>query len=122
MDGHTDSRGWAAAFAAGLLLRPLLIVPMAPSGPLAGSDLLPLAIAGLFAGSAGLAAGVWLGSRLFTALGILSAVVAPAIAVAGAWAGLPAPWPLLLAVYDGGLAVVGAMAWRAWQGTAADRR
>lgn len=97
----------------GLVLRPVLIVPMAPSGPLGGSDLLPVAVASLIGAGLLLAVGVVVGNRLATALAIVTAVAAPVVAVVGAIAGLPMPWPLLLAVYDIVLAAVGIAAWRA---------
>ncbi|MCU0506363.1 MAG: hypothetical protein MUE82_11460 [Chloroflexi bacterium] len=103
---------WTRAFAAGLLLRPVLIVPMAPSGPLGGSNLLPAALAAVFVLSAVLAAGVLSRIRPATALGIVTAVGGVVIAAAGAWAGLPGPWPLLLVAYNGALAVAGIRAWR----------
>ncbi len=97
----------------GLALRPVLIVPMAPSGPLGGSELLPAAVVVLIGGSIMLAAGVLIGNRPMTALAILTAVAAPFLAVVGAIAGLPMPWPLLLAIYDIALAAIGIAAWRA---------
>jgi NaMN:DMB phosphoribosyltransferase len=86
---------------------------MAPSGPLAGSDLLPIALASLFALSFLIAAGAFLGNRPAMALGILTAVGGiPLAAVIGVALDLPMPWALLLAGYNAVLAVVGLQAWR----------
>ncbi len=63
MRGRSDSLTWKKAFAAGLLLRPILIVPMAPSGPLGGSDMLPIGLASVFALSVLIAAFVFVGNR-----------------------------------------------------------
>ena len=91
----------------GLLLRPILIVPMAPSGPLGGSSMLPIGLASVFALSIVLAAGVLVGYRLAIAFGIFTAVAGLVVAVIGAALGLPMPWPLAMAAYSIALAVVG---------------
>ncbi len=111
MRGRSDSLKWKKVFAAGLVLRPILIVPMAPSGPLGGS-LLPIGLALVFALSILLAVGVFVGYRLVIAFGILTAVAGLPLAVLGAYLGLPMPWPLALAGYNVGLATVGIKAWR----------
>ncbi|MEW6224530.1 MAG: hypothetical protein AB1627_07855 [Chloroflexota bacterium] len=111
MRGRSLSRAWTKGFAAGLLVRPILIVPMAPSGPLGGSDLLPLALASVFAGSLPLAVGVYVGIRLAIAFGIFTAVAGVVVAAIGGYLGLPMPWPLAMAAYNLGLAAVGVRAW-----------
>ncbi len=112
MRSRSDSRAWTIAFAAGLALRPILIVPMAPSGPLGGSSLLPVALVLLFAGNVVLALSMLARIRVVTAFGIFTAVAGVGLAAVGAWAGLPAPWPLLLVGYDVLLVLVGLRAWR----------
>jgi hypothetical protein len=111
MRGHHGSLAWKKVFAAGLLVRPILIVPMAPSGPLGGSELLPLGLASVFAGSFVLAAGAWLGVRVLTAFGIISALAGVALAAIGAVLGLPEPWPLLLVGLNAALVPAGIEAW-----------
>ena len=112
MRGRSDSLTWKKVFAAGLLLRPILIVPMAPSGPLGGSNLLPIGLASVFALSILLAAGVFVGYRLVIAFGIFTALAGLVLAAIGAYLGLPMPWPLALAGYNIALAAVGIKAWR----------
>jgi hypothetical protein len=107
MRSRSDTVTWKRAFAAGLLLRPILIVPMAPSGPLGGSYLLPIGLASVFALSILLAAGVFVGYRLAIAFGIFTAVAGLVVAVIGAFLGLPMPWPLAMAAYNVALAAVG---------------
>jgi hypothetical protein len=109
----SGSRAWRTALAAGLLIRPILIVPMAPSGPLGRSDLLPIALLAVFAGSALLAGGVLVGYRLVVALGIATAVAGIPLAAIGASVGLPMPWPLALAACNLALAAIGTRTWRA---------
>ncbi len=105
--------GRRRTFAGALLVRPILVVPMAASGPLGGSELLPLGLALLFAGSALFAAGVLAGVRLVLALGILSGLAGVPLALAGAIVGLPMPWPVLLAAYNMALATIGIEVWEA---------
>ncbi len=112
MRSRSDSLTWKKVFAAGLLLRPILIVPMAPSGPLSGSNMLPIGLASVFALSILVAAGVFVGYRLVIAFGILTALAGLPLAVVGAYLGLPMPWPLALAGYNVALAAVGIKAWR----------
>jgi len=112
MRGRFDSVTWARIFAAGLLFRPILIVPMAPSGPLGGSNLLPIGLASLFALSLLFAAGVFVGSCPAITLGIVTALAGPVVAAIGAYVGLPMPWPLALAGYNVALAAVDIKAWR----------
>jgi hypothetical protein len=112
MRTRSDSRAWTRAFAAGLLLRPVLIVPMAPAGPLGGSALLPVALVLLVAGNVVLALGMLARIRPLTGFGIFTAIAGIAVSLVGAWAGLPMPWPLLLAAYDVALVPVGLRAWR----------
>jgi hypothetical protein len=112
MRNRSDSLAWTRVFAAGLLLRPILIVPMAPSGPLGGSNLLPIGLAAVFALSILLAAGVFVGNRLAIAFGIFTAVDGVVLAAIGASLGLPMPWPLVMAGYNVALAWVGIKAWR----------
>jgi hypothetical protein len=107
MRSHSDSLAWKRVFAAGILLRPILIVPMAPSGPLGGSNMLLIGLAPVFALSILLAAGVVIGSRPAIALGIFTALAGLPVAAIGAWLGLPMPWPVALAGYNVALAVVG---------------
>jgi hypothetical protein len=107
MRSRSDSPTWKRIFAAGLLLRPILIVPMAPSGPLGGSNLLPIGLASMFALSVLLAAGVFVGYRLAIAFGIFTALAGVALAAIGALLGLPMPWPLAMAGYNIALAAVG---------------
>jgi hypothetical protein len=109
MGSRSDSSRWKKVFAAGLLLRPILIVPMAPSGPLAGSIMLPIGLAAVFAFSVLLAAGVLadeLGPAAI-AFGIFTALAGVVLAVIGAWVGLPMPWPLTMAAYNVALAAIG---------------
>jgi hypothetical protein len=96
----------------GILLRPILIIPMASSGPLGSSAALPVALASVFAASILLAVGVALGSRPAIAVGILTAIVGVPLAAVGVLAGLPMPWPVILAAYNAALAAVGITAWR----------
>lgn len=103
---------WKMVFAAGLALRPVLIVPMAPSGPLAGSVLLPIGLASLFAVSVLIAAGVFIGNRLVIGFGIFTALDGVLLAVAGMGMGLPMPWPLALFVCNLALGAIGVAAWR----------
>jgi hypothetical protein len=112
MRGRSDFLTWKRVFAAGLLLRPILIVPMAPSGPLGGSIMLPIGLASVFAFSIVLAAGVFVGNRPAIAFGIFTAVVGLQLAAIGAYFGLPMPWPLALAGYNIALVPVGIQAWR----------
>jgi len=107
MRSRSDSQAWQKVFAAGLLLRPILIVPMAPSGPLGGSNLLPVGLAFVFVPSILLAAGVFVGSRAAIALAIFTAVAGFALAAIGALLGLPMPGPLAMAGYNVALAAVG---------------
>jgi len=111
MRSRSDSLAWKKVFAAGLLLRPILIVPMAPSGPLGGSILLPIGLAAVFALRILLAAGVFVGSRPAIALAIITALAGLVLAAVGACLGLPMPWPLALAGYNIALAAVGIKAW-----------
>jgi hypothetical protein len=112
MRNRSDSLAWTRVFAAGLLLRPILIVPMAPSGPLGGSNLLPIGLAAVFVLSILLAAGVFVGNRPAIAFGIFTAVDGLVLAVIGAFLGLPAPWPLVMAGYNVALTAVGIKAWQ----------
>ena len=112
MRSRSDYPTWKKVFAAGLLLRPILVVPMAPSGPLGGSNLLPIGLASVFALSILVAAGVFVGNRLVTAFGIFTAFDGLVLAVIGVYLGLPMPWPVLLAGYNIALAAVGIKAWR----------
>jgi hypothetical protein len=114
MRSRSDSRAWTIAFAAGLALRPILIVPMAPSGPLGGSVLLPIGLAAVFVLSGLLAAGLFVEGldELVIAFGTFTALAGVPVAVIGAWAGLPGPWPLALVGYNLALAAVGVKAWR----------
>ncbi len=107
MRGHSDSLAWKKVFAAGILLRPILIVPMAPGGPLGGSNMLLVGLASVFALSILLAVGVVVGNRPAIAFGIFTALAGIPVAAIGAWLGLPMPWPLALAGYNIALAVVG---------------
>jgi hypothetical protein len=84
---------------------------MAPSGPLGGSSLLPIGLAAVFAVSALLAAGAFVGNRLAIGFAILTALAGSPLAAVGAFVGLPMPWPLALAGYNLALAVVGIEAW-----------
>ena len=111
--GHRpDHPTWQTAFAAGLLLRPLLILPMVPGGPLSSSPLLPFGLIAVLAGHLLLAGGVALGIRVVVVLGILTAIAGIPVAAVGVAAGLPMPWPVVMAVYNVGLAAVGVTAWR----------
>jgi hypothetical protein len=114
MPSRPDARTWKTVLAAGLVLRPILIVPMAPSGPLGGSSLLPVGLALVFALSILLAAGVFVAdlAGLAVAFGTFTALAGVVVAAVGAYLGLPMPWPLALAVYNIALAVVGMKAWR----------
>jgi hypothetical protein len=112
MRGRSDSLAWKKVFAAGLLLRPILIVPMAPSGPLGGSNVLPIGLASVFALSILLAAVVFIGNRPAIAFGIFTAVAGLVLAAIGACLGLPMPWPLAMAGYNIALAAIGLEAWR----------
>jgi hypothetical protein len=112
MRGRSDSPTWTKVFAAGLLLRPILIVPMAPNGPLGGSTMLPIGLAAVFALSMLLAAGAFVGNRPAMAFGIFTALAGIPLAVIGASLGLPMPWPLALGGYNIALAAVGIKAWR----------
>jgi hypothetical protein len=107
MRSHSDSLAWRNAFAAGIVLRPILIVPMAPRGPLGTSEVLPIGLASVLALSILLAAGVVVGNRPAIAFGIFTALAGLPVAVIGAWLGLPMPWPVALAGYNIALAVVG---------------
>ncbi len=111
MGDRLGDRTWRWIFAAGLILRPILILPMAPSGPLSGSDLLLVGLIAVFAAHVLIAAGVLLGNRLAIALGILSAIAGLPIATIGLSAGLPMPWPVILAGYNIMLAVIGIRVW-----------
>ena len=111
MHSRSDSLTWQKVFAAGLLLRPLLIVPMAPSGPLAGSNMLPIGLTSVFAFHVLLAAGAFVGNRPVIAFGILTGLVGLPLAAIGVYVGLPMPWPLALAGYNIALAVAGIRAW-----------
>ncbi|HJW23011.1 MAG TPA: hypothetical protein VJ506_11340 [Candidatus Limnocylindrales bacterium] len=121
--GRRGPNTWRIAFAVGLLLRPLLIAPMAPSGPLGGSDALPLALGLLVVGHVAWAALAVVGNRPAIALGIVTGVVGVPLAALGTLLALPAPWPLVLTAWNGALAAVGVVAWRsmARQLTAAER-
>jgi len=112
MRGRSDSLAWTRVFAAGLLLRPILIVPMAPSGPLGGSNLLAIGLVSVFVLSILLAAGVFVGNRPAIAFGIFTAVDGLVLAVIGAFLGLPMPWPLVMAGYNVALTAIGIQAWR----------
>ena len=112
MRSRSHSLAWTKGFAAGLLIRPILIVPMAPSGPLGGSDLLPLGLASVFAGSMLLAAVVYVGIRPAIAFGVFTAVAGVVLAAIGGYLGLPMPWPLAMAAYNVALAAVGVRAWQ----------
>ena len=112
MRSRSDSLTWKRVFAAGLLLRPILIVPMTPSGPLGGSNMLPIGLAAVFAVSILLAAGVFVGNCPAIAFGIFTALAGLPLAAFGAYLGLPMPWPLALAGYNIALAAVGIKAWR----------
>ena len=103
---------WKNVFVAGLLLRPLLIVPMAPSGPLGGSNMLPVGLASVFAFSILIAVGVLVGNRPAIAFGILTCLAGPVLAAIGVYVALAMPWPLALGVYNIALAAVGIKAWR----------
>ena len=96
------------------MLRPILIVPMAPSGPLAGSNMLPIGLAVVFALHILVAAGVFVEdlAGLAIAFGIFTAVAGLVLAAIGAYLGLPMPWPLALAGYNIAFAAVGIKAWR----------
>lgn len=111
MRSRPDSLTWTKVFAAGLLLRPILIVPMAPSGPLGGSNLLPIGLATVFAFHILVAAAVFVGNCPAIAFGILTAWAGVAVAAIGVYVGLPMPWPLVLAGYNVAFAVVGIKAW-----------
>jgi hypothetical protein len=117
MRSRSGSLAWKRVFAAGLVLRPILIVPMAPSGPLGGSSLLPIGLVAVFALSALLAAGVFVAEldRPAVAIGTFTAVAGVVLAVVGACLGLPTPWPLALAGYNLALAAVGVREWRELQ-------
>jgi len=112
MRGRPDSLAWKKVFAAGLLLRPILIVPMTPSGPLGGSNMLPIGLALVFALSLLLAVGVYVGNRPAIAFGIFTALDGVVLAAIGAYLGLPMPWPLALVGYNIALAGAGIKAWR----------
>jgi hypothetical protein len=114
MRSRSDSLTWKKVFAAGLLLRPILIVPMAPSGPLGGSNMLPIGLAVVFALHILVAAGVFVEdlAGLAVAFGIFTALAGLVLAAVGAYLGLPMPWPLALAGYNIALAAVGIRAWR----------
>ncbi len=112
MDARFGPLLWKSAFAAGLLVRPVLVLPMAPSGPLRGSELLPLGLAVVFAMSVLLAIGVFIAARPAIALGILSALGGLVLAAVGVAAGMPMPWPVALGACN---AVVGALALEAWR-------
>ena len=112
MHSRFDSLTWTKVFAAGLLLRPILIVPMAPSGPLGDSGLLPIGLAVVFALSLLVAVGVLVGNRLVIALGVFTALEGLVLAAIGANLGLPMPWPLALAGCNIALVAVGIKAWR----------
>ena len=111
--GHRpDLPTWQTAFAAGLLLRPLLILPMVPGGPLGSSPLLPFGLITVLAAHLLLAGGVALGIRVVLGLGILTAIAGIPVAAVGVVAALPMPWPLVMAGYNIALAAVGVAAWR----------
>ena len=112
MRSRSGSLTWKKVFAAGLLLRPILIVPMAPSGPLGGSNMLPIGLASVFALSILLAAGAFVGNRPAIAFGIFTALAGLVLAAIGTYLGLPMPWPLALAGDNIALAAVGIKAWR----------
>jgi hypothetical protein len=112
MRGLAGSRASLIVFATGILLRPILIAPMASSGPLGSSAALLVALASVFAASILLAVCVAAGNRPAFAVGILTALAGVPLAAIGALAGLPMPWPLILAAYNAALAAVGAGAWR----------
>ena len=112
MRGRSDSPAWKKVFAAGLLFRPILIVPMTPSGPLGGSDMLPIGLASVFALSILIAAGVFIGNRLVIAFGIFTALDGLVLAAVGVYLGLPMPWPVATAGYNIALTAVGIKAWR----------
>jgi hypothetical protein len=103
---------WTIVFASGLLLRPVLIVPMAPSGPLAGSALLPIGLASVFAFHVMLAAAVLVANRLAIGFAIFTAGAGVVLAVVGVIVGLPEPWPLLLIGLNLALAPIGVETWR----------
>ena len=116
MHGRSGARDAAWIFAAGLALRPILIAPMAPSGPLGGSELLPAGLAVVTAISLLLAAGVAVGNRWALAIGIFTAVDGIGLAAFGAWAGLSMPWPVVMAADNVVLAALGILAWRRRRG------
>lgn len=114
MRSRSDSLTWKKVFAAGLLLRPILIVPMAPSGPLGGSNMLPIGLALVFALHILVAAGVFVYLLEYPAIafGIFTALAGLVLAAIGVYLGLPMPWALALAGYNIALAAVGIKAWR----------
>ena len=111
MGGRSRQLTWTTAFAAGLFLRPVLIVPMASAGPLRDSEWLPVALASVFLSSGLLAALVVLGNRLALAFGILTALLGVPLALVGIAVGLPMPWPVVMAGYNAVIAVVGILGW-----------
>ena len=115
--GRAGAEVWRSAFAVGLLIRPLLIAPMAPSGPLGGSDALPLALGLLVVAHVAWAILAVVGSRPAVAIGIASGVVGVPVAALGLLLALPGPWPLVLTAWNGALAAVGVVAWRSMPGS-----
>jgi hypothetical protein len=109
---RSGSRRLTRVFATGLLLRPVLIAPVAPSGLLAGSFLLPIGLAGVLAFHVVIAALVFAGNRTAIAFGVLTALVGPFLAAIGVIAGLPMPWPAALGAYNVVLVVVGIASWQ----------
>ncbi len=112
MTATPSRKTWRIGLAAALLVRPVLLVPMAPSGPLGGSDLMPIALGLMFAVHVVLAAGVLIRSRIAIAFVALTAVAGVPLAFVGAYAGLPMPWPLVLAAWNAGVAAASLVVWR----------
>ena len=98
-------------FAASLLVRRVLILPMAPRGPLGRSELLPVGVVVVLLGHALLAAGVAAGSRPILALALITALAAVPLAMVGLVVGLTMPWPIVLAGYNVLVAAIGLRAW-----------
>ena len=109
---RSNYANWRSVFAVAIAVRPVLVVPMAPSGPAAGTILLPIGLAALFIVSVLIAAGVFVGNRLMVAFGIFTALDGVLLAVAGMGLGLPMPWPLALCLYNVALCAIGVEAWR----------
>jgi hypothetical protein len=110
--GRLRSLTWTLVLAAGLVLRPLLIMPMAESGPMRGTMMVPIGLGLLFLSSCLLAVAVFVWGRPLIALAAITAALGIVLAVVAMYAGLPMPWPLLLAALNASLAVLGIPAWR----------